>query len=671
MTTSEHDLRQMMDEVDRLPSGPTRSAAFDTVMRHADAAGATRFAFWARMNAISDFHHGGDYTRAFMAFSWCVATFDRHPEIVGGSERSLLWKFKWIVWELPQFPAVPLDRTVAVLDDMERRFRQGNHSLHAVYQHRGLVAHHLGDLDAADHWYDRMVDAKRDDLSDCAACVPSSLVQHHVARGRYEDAVREGAPYTDGGCTEQPQWMLSELLSAYLHTGRTAEAVDAHRVAYPQMRNGRRHLAQIALHLQFCGLTGNAEHALPIVERHLPWLDRPVSPYAAMEFTSAAALVLRRLDEAGAGDRPVKVRGGDGAAGAPATVRSVLTDLTARTRTLSAQFDARNGNTYQSRRTEARMALEPVLDRLPLTALAGRPITTKRRDKRINRLVDTVAERTAAGDATGAALAQLDLAYLLRNENLFSDAAETAEEAVRALDRAGLAEGRLRAVHLLFQLYVRGHRHRDDAVTMATELLDAPALPAALPREKLVEEIADNLYGLDLTGHLRQAAETYRQRGDGAGEARLLRKAVRRVREPSEEWYATLARLDELADAGAVTPDEVVEVSLHAGRLLAAAGEPTAAWERAGRAVAVLAAAAVDEPDDHRLHRARLALRTGRPADAETLAAPLVVDGDDRWAAAVIVTKSLQARGRAKDAEAYMADHDLDPDDLTFDPYDY
>ncbi|MFB9236272.1 hypothetical protein ACFFWC_12050 [Plantactinospora siamensis] len=670
MSTSENDLRDMMAEVYRHPPGPARSAAFDTVMRHADAAGATEFAFRARMNAIWDFHMGGDYTRAFMAFSWCVATFDRHPEFAGGSEHDLLWKYKWIVWELPQFPAVPLERTVALLDDMERRYRQGNHSLHAVYQHRGLVAHHLGDLDEADRWFDRMVDAKRDSLSDCAACVPSSLVQHHVARGRYEDAVRAGAPYTRGGCVEQPKAILSDLLPAYLHTGRTAEAVEAHRVAYRQLRDGRHYLASIALHLQFCGLTGNEEHALPIVERHLPWLDRPASPYAAMEFTAAAALVLRRLAETGAGDRPVRVRGDDGTTRAPATVRSVLADVTARTRALSAQFDARNGNTYQSRRTEACMAAEPLLDRLPLTVLAGRPIRAKKRDDRIDGLVNTVAERTAAGDAAGAALAQLDLAYLLRNADLLGDAAETAEEAARALARAGLAQERLRALHLLFQLYVRNYQQRSDAAALATELLDAPALPAALPRETLVEEIADRVPDLDLTGHLQRAADIHRRRGDTAGEARLLRKAIGRIGPQSEQWQPVLDRLDQLIEADALASDEAAQMSVHVGRALSVAGDPAAGWERAERTVAALTAARAQEPVEHRLHRAWLALKMDRPVDAEALAAPLTAGDDFHWEAPIVVVRSLLAQGRTGDAESYMAERGLDADeDLDYDPY--
>ena len=219
MTTSDAELEEMLRAAYRLGNGPAKFAALDTVFRHADAAGNTRFAFRARLNALHDLHHCGEYTRAFMAFSWCLTTFDRHPEVTApDDEHSLLWRFKWIVWELSQFPAVPLDRTVALLDDMQRRYQAGGHSLHAVYQHRGLVAVHLGDLPAAGHWFEEMVTARRDGLSDCRHCVPSSHVSYLVAAGRFEEAIDVGTPYTSGGCTEQPQWMLSELLSAYLHT---------------------------------------------------------------------------------------------------------------------------------------------------------------------------------------------------------------------------------------------------------------------------------------------------------------------------------------------------------------------------------------------------------------------------------------------------------------------
>lgn len=177
---------------------------------------------------------------------------------------------------LPQFPDIPLDRTMAVLDDMQRRYQLAGHSLHAVHQHRWLVAHHVGDMAAAQDAYDRMLTAKRDGMSDCSACVPSGQVRHLTSLGRFEEAIAIGEPFKHGGCTEQPQWMLSELLMPYLRTGRFDAAVEAHREGYRRIRDDRHHLDNLAQHVLFCGLTGNEPRGLELVERHLSWLERLV-----------------------------------------------------------------------------------------------------------------------------------------------------------------------------------------------------------------------------------------------------------------------------------------------------------------------------------------------------------------------------------------------------------
>ncbi|MBB4744127.1 hypothetical protein BJY16_007586 [Actinoplanes octamycinicus] len=62
----------------------------------------------------------------------------------------------------------------------------------------------------------------------------------------------------------------------------------------------------------------------------------------------------------------------------------------------------------------------------------------------------------------------------------------------------------------------------------------------------------------------------------------------------------------------------------------------------------------------------------GRHADAEELAQPWAADPDglDFWEACLIVVRSLQARDRHTDAEAFLAGHDLslrDMDDVYFD----
>ncbi|SBT40914.1 tetratricopeptide repeat protein [Micromonospora auratinigra] len=673
MSASAAELHERLARARALPRGPARFAALDAVFRHADAAGDVPFAFTARMNAISDFHHGGDPTRAFLAFSWCLSAFDRQPEVVGRQHAwSLLWDFKWIVWALPQFPDIPLERTMAVLDDMQRRYQLAGHSLHAVYQHRWLVAHHVGDQAAAQEAYDRMLTAKRDGVSDCAACVPSGQVRHLTSLGRFDEAITVGEPFKSGGCTEQPQWMLSELLTPYLRTGRFDEAIEAHREGYRRLRDDRHHLDNLAQHVLFCGLTGNEARGLELVERHLSWLERPSSPYAAMEFAASAALVLGRLRASGHGDAVLSRRSDDGTRRWEATVAQVHDELTGQARVLAARFDARNGNRHQSARIEARMVAEPVTQRLPLTVLAGRTVgTAPTADPKLTALVERVAELTAAGDTAGAARARLDVAHALRDAGRPEDAAEAAEEALRSLDRAGLTADAVRCRYLLWQLYRRAYLHRDSARALLTELVGLAQLPEGVPPvAAILEEAAESTYGAEALSHLLAAADRHRADGAVEAELRVLSKALVQLapRPPSEQAWTVLGRIDALTDVAPPLPAQLAgKVQVAAARLLAAADRVDEALARLDLAVTLLGTDQLaDERRAARLARARLRLRAGDPAAAEAEARSVLAEDPDEhgWSAGLLLARALRAQGRSDEATEVLTAQDIDPDDL-------
>ncbi|GAA4563930.1 hypothetical protein GCM10023176_08950 [Micromonospora coerulea] len=679
MSSSTQELRDRLTQAYALPRGPARFAALDAVFRHADAAGDVPFAFSVRMNAISDFHHGGDPTRAFLAFSWCLSVFDRQPELVGGHHaQRLLWDFKWIVWALPQFPDIPLDRTMAVLDDMQRRYQLAGHSLHAVHQHRWLVAHHVGDMAAAQEAYDRMLTAKRDAMSDCSACVPSGQVRHLTSLGRFEEAIAVGEPFKRGGCSEQPQWMLSELLTPYLQTGRFDQAVDAHRDGYRRIRDDRHHLDNLAQHVLFCGLTGNEARGLELVERHLSWLERPSSPYAAMEFAASAALVLGRLRASGHGDLLLSRRSDDGTRRWEATVAEVHDEVTGQARVIAARFDARNGNRHQSDRIETRMAAAPVTEQLPLTVLAGRPTgTTGHVDPKLAALVERVAALTVAGDPAGAARARLDVAHTLRNAGRWEDAVEAAEEAVRSLDRAGLRDDSVRCRYLLWELYRRAYHHRAAARALLAKLSQLEHLPDGVPPlEAILEDAAGSMHGEDAVTHLLTAADRHRVNGSPDAELRVLRKALVLLahRPPGDPAWTVLRRVDVLGAAEEhPSAEQAGKAQAAAARLLAAAGRLDEALARLDAAVTWFGSEELaDERRAARLHRARLRLRAGEPALAEAEARELLAEDADEygWSAAAILARALQAQGRTDEATEVLAQHDIDADDLDDDDFD-
>ncbi|MEU5826206.1 hypothetical protein [Micromonospora tulbaghiae] len=369
---TDDDLWRMHHEIESMPYGPGQIAALEQLLRRADAGDDRHLAFAARVTGTTAYVYGGEPAKSFVTFSWCLAEYDKDPQPYHQRyTHQLLWFFKYMVNAMVKFPELPLDRTYAVLDDMERRYRDSGHSLQAVYKHRYLVAAHLGDDEAAEQWYRKWMTTPRDALSDCAGCDPTTQVAHLVRHGRHEEAVALAEPVLAGRltCSEQPQGILTALLTPYRETGRGDAARDAHREAYRRVRGNLADLWDIADHVEFCTVTGNEARALELVERHLDWLDRAPTPAAAMHFAAAASAALRQVPaeltvhRRASGERP--------AADVPAG--ALAGELAGTATALAERFDARNGTTHQSGLIARKLAAGPVGEHLPLSASLRRP----------------------------------------------------------------------------------------------------------------------------------------------------------------------------------------------------------------------------------------------------------------------------------------------------------
>jgi cellulose synthase operon protein C len=372
---TEEELWHLLAEARDMPYGAGQIALVEQVVQHADAAGLDEVRFAGRMFATHAYTHGGEPAKAFVTFSWCLGEYDREPSRRSREdERLLLWHFKYVTNALTAFPEVPLARTYAVVDDMERRYRAGGHSLHAVHRQRWGIANHVGDAPAAEEWYTRWCAAPRDQNSDCEGCDPGAKVSHLVECGRDEEAIVLAGPVLQRRltCPEQPQSILTDLLLPYLRTGRLAEAADAHRRAYRAMRGNLADLGTIADHLMFCAWTGNESRGLEIVQRHLGWLDRSPSPWATMRFAAAAARVLDGLVTGGHADLTVHRPGG-----ADVPIAELAGELAGTARDLGARFDDRNGTDRQGARVAEWLAAEPLVKYLPLSAVEARALPRK------------------------------------------------------------------------------------------------------------------------------------------------------------------------------------------------------------------------------------------------------------------------------------------------------
>ncbi|MFC9689768.1 hypothetical protein ACFTSF_14590 [Kribbella sp. NPDC056951] len=359
------ELIDLLQRAESAPYGKVRSALLEDVVRRADAASEAELAFYSRLALVTAYVMGGEPRKSLVPFARCVADWDAEPDKYREYSHLFHWCYKYAPSTLSKFPEVPLDRAYAVLDDMEQRWRLSGHSMHAVHQHRWLVAHHIGDEETAAEQFRLWSTAPRDDLSDCVGCDPTSKVHHLTSVGRTADAVALAVNVLDGQltCAEQPQQMLTALLPAYVAEGMYDEAVDAHRKAYRLLRNRVGELSEHADHVEFLARTGNELKAVELIERHAAELADPPSPYAEMAFSAAASLALSRVDS----DLAIRQPQADAEPAAALAER-----YAARALELAAQFDTRNGTTHRSEQIQRVLTAEPWVEYLPLSETARR-----------------------------------------------------------------------------------------------------------------------------------------------------------------------------------------------------------------------------------------------------------------------------------------------------------
>ena len=370
MSDLETELREQLAEARSLSNGPAKIATIERVVVAADSAGLVELALRARLDLIPAYHEGLQVAKVFAVFGWCLALWDREPERVDDwSAEMLRWHFK-MVSSASRFPSVSLDQINGMLDRMERRYRLGGHSLHAVHSRRQQVAARIGDLATAESEYRLWMAAPRDENSDCAGCDPEGQVQWLTVKGQYAEAIALAEPVLSGrvGCISQPQDMLAAVLLPLTRLGRHDEAFQAHLRAYRQHRKDPDDIVYLSTHLEFLALAGHEVRGLEVLQRHLGWVDNPREPYSHMMFTASAALLLRRLMELGHGEQLLARPAFQDRAQTDVTVAALADEFRATALRIAALFDARNGSEFQSDQIRTLLAAEPIVEVVPVGA---------------------------------------------------------------------------------------------------------------------------------------------------------------------------------------------------------------------------------------------------------------------------------------------------------------
>jgi hypothetical protein len=294
---------------------------------------------------------------------------DRDPDRYWAFD--LLWKYKWVVDSLKEFPQIPRAKVHEMLEDLGRRYRQIGSGMRPVFQLYFTLAQDMGDRKEAARYYLKWQASPRDPfLADCEACQLHRQVSYLVFRGQDEQALEQGAPIFQGRmrCTEVPAGTYATVLLPLVRLGRVREAVAYHHKGYRLIAGNRNYLAEAAWHLRFLVLTDNLARAVKLFDKHLAWTVDNFELTGVFEFYLAALFLLGRL--ADTGKTALKLRLPCSFPGYQESGKNEVGPLAdwfeKEARAMAARFDQRNGNDFFSRRLGKPRRLKKWLAPFPL-----------------------------------------------------------------------------------------------------------------------------------------------------------------------------------------------------------------------------------------------------------------------------------------------------------------
>ncbi|MFJ8594736.1 tetratricopeptide repeat protein [Streptomyces sp. NPDC093598] len=616
-------LREAMADNAEQPEGPARNARAEELLTAAEKLNIPLAVIEALGHQLKVYNYSSEKGKMFVPFARLLRLWDERPEDFDEYEtHSLHWVFKWVSAGMLDQPHIPLASIEKWLGEMEHRYRLAGHSERAVRSAEHSVAAHVGDVARAERAYAAWLAADRDGMADCHACELHGQGCWQAEQGRDAQALELWRPVLEGeyACAHEPHSALASSLVPLLRLGRLDEARAHHLRGFRLVRAMESMRGAYADHLEFCTLTGNEARGLELLAERPAYFTDDGQPRSKLDFLSVVALLMDRLTGLGLGDRQVP-----GPAGREWTARELATHARGEALVLAARFDERNGTTHVSERARARMARQPLVERLPLGVRSVRPAPPP-------------APPTPPVPVTG----QPDLPALLAEARRLSDTlrpgaveawAAVAEAAqgveLDPRDRAEMAD------HEAMSLGPEGTELFERAAGLYTEAGDPGEALAARARGAYVRALAGDvagavtavtgpydevlaLYAADGTGMPQTAAVLMsrariwtRRAHDGEGDGAMLAEAEAAVRE-------VLALVDGRTGEDVRLAARAAEARAMLGELAGLAGDLESAAELFARGAAAFVAAGLPWfAVEYEARLASLAHHLGDMAEAE------------------------------------------------------
>jgi hypothetical protein len=262
----------MLEQAQNMSNNSEKVAWLEATIRQADLEQNQEVAYDARDEMIDAATWSGQAEKALLAFAWCLNHHDQQlpEERDWWQNQNLLWRYKWILGSLDNFPNIAPVRIEALFQDFETRLTQAGFGLRAAAHKRLNYAQHRGDRTDAAKQFALWQSTTRDSMADCHACEINEVVSYHIFLEQHEQALQAAKPLLEKRltCHSVPTTTYGSVLKPLLILGRLEEAVRYHKLGI-KISGDPDYLSSSADHLVFLALTGNFAPAKKVIEKNL------------------------------------------------------------------------------------------------------------------------------------------------------------------------------------------------------------------------------------------------------------------------------------------------------------------------------------------------------------------------------------------------------------------
>jgi hypothetical protein len=219
------------------------------------------------LRAASDEARLDSQIRALTELRRLYETDPTHPTL----RKDVLWYYKWIAENMPEYSDIPLTTIEKIFDDMQGFYQAAREPLGPIYAIRCDAAITMGKKQEADDWFEKWQATPRSKLDDCAACTAARRIRYFLNCEREIEAIAAAEPILKGKayCDETPA-ALTRLIGPLMRNEQRKLGTAILKVTGRFVRRKSVFLSAMATHVVSCFFVGNVRRArrLAIVSLH-------------------------------------------------------------------------------------------------------------------------------------------------------------------------------------------------------------------------------------------------------------------------------------------------------------------------------------------------------------------------------------------------------------------